>query len=119
MRTLIIIILLSISTVANSQYVFDSVQVKKLNLIIEENKFLNVENDSLNNRVNLYKQALSKDELIISIQDSVMAIKERQLKKFEQTPQITQIVKKTGFWTWCGVVVSSVAVGLITGYVLR
>lgn len=118
--TLILFLFITVNIKSqDSNYYFTGEQVKKLRLIVLERDFLKIEVDSLNNRCELYRNLNLSNNLIIAMQDTVIAIKERQLKIFENTPQITQVIKKTGFLTWVGVIVSSLAGGLVIGYVLK
>lgn len=121
MRTITILFSILIITVSNcySQYNFDSVQVKKINLIIEENKFLNIENDSLKSRCYLYKKALTTQDLIISMQDTIINNKEQQIKELELIPKNVVKINHTKWYVFAGIIISSIATGIITGLIIK
>jgi len=118
-KTLLIILILIVSSTAYSQFEFDSVQVKKIRLIIEENKFLQVENDSLNSRVVIYKKSENFYKQIVEMQDTIINNKEKQIRQLEMKPQQVIQVNQTKWYTWAGVIVSSVAAGIITGLIIK
>ena len=119
-KLLIILILILCSNFVHAQsFEFDSVQVKKLRLIIEENSFLKIENDSLNSRVEIYKRMDFNNKQIISMYDTVIANKEQQIKLLEMKPQQVIQVNQTKWYTWAGVVISSVVAGIITGILIK
>lgn len=118
-KTLLTISILLISINAFSQFQFDSVQVKKIRLVIEENAFLKVENDSLVSKVDYLKRAGSVSELIISMQDSIILNKEKQIKKLESIPQTVVQENKTKWYVFAGIIISSVSAGIITGLIIK
>ena len=118
-KTLLTISILLISINAFSQFQFDSVQVKKIRLIIEENAFLKVENDSLVSKVDYLKRAGSVSELIISAQDSIILNKEKQIKQLEAKPQTVVQENKTKWYVFAGIIISSVSAGIITGLIIK
>lgn len=119
-KTLLIISILTLcSNKGFTQFQFDSVQVKKIRLIIEENTFLKTENDSLNSRITLYKKGDYINNLIISMQDSIISNKEKQIKQLESIPQQVTQVNQTKWYVWAGVVISSVCAGIITGLIIK
>ena len=116
---IVIIIIISTFKGANAQYVFDSTQINKIRLIIEDNKFLKVENDSLSNRCLYYKKILFNSDLIISMQDSIISNKEKQLKQLESIPKTVINVNYTKWYIFAGIVLTSISAGLITGLILK
>jgi hypothetical protein len=114
----LIITLTILSNVSFAQFNFDSVQVKKIRLIIEERDFLKVENDSLISRCKLFDKKISLLNLEIEMQDTIISYKEKQIKLLESKPiEVREI--KTHWYTWAGVIVSSIATGLIIGVIIK
>jgi len=118
-KTFLIILILTISNVSFCQFEFDSTQVKKIRLIIEENKFLQTENDSLNSRVAIYKKSENFYKQITAMQDTIIGNKEKQIRQLEAKPQQVIQINQTKWYTWAGVIISSVCAGIITGLIIK
>ena len=103
----------------DTTFSFTSRQVKNMNLVIEELKFKRIEVDSLTSHIAICKKEISILDLIVSMKDTIINLKEQQIRKLEQTPQTVTTVSNVKFLTWVMVVVSSVAGGLIVGFVLK
>lgn len=96
---LLLTILLFLFIIANINAQSDSAifkftgkQVKTMRLITFERDFLKVENDSLNKRIGYYKLLALNNDLIISMQDTIINNKEKQIVDLEKRPlNVTQI----------------------------
>ena len=109
---LIILILLSCSSVY-SQYEFDSAQVKKIRLIIEDNKFLTLENDSVKSQNNILKLTNEITVRDCKQRDSINAIIINQ--KNNQVSDYTE----TEWHTWVLFGVSLLSTGIVTGLLIK
>lgn len=107
---LIILILLSCSSVY-SQYEFDSAQVKKIRLIIEDNKFLTLENDSVKSQNNILKLTNEITVRDCKQRDSINAI----IIKNNQVSDCTE----TAWHTWVLFGVSLLSTGIVTGLLFK
>ena len=103
----------------DSTFNFTGEQVKKIRLIIEDNKFLKIENDSLYSRVNLYKKLVFNLNEVSSMQDTIILYKEKQIKELEAIPKTVVNVNYTKWYVFGGIIVSSIAAGLITGFFIK
>jgi hypothetical protein len=56
---------------------------------------------------------------IIAMYDTVINNKEQQIKLLEMKPQQVIQVSETKWYTWAGVIVSSVAAGIVTGLIIK
>lgn len=121
MNKLFLITILLIATECFSQFQPpDSIQVKKIiaikaqrdSLLIVTN-YLQTENDSLKAGIAIRDRKISAKQNIIEMQDNIISYMEKQIKKFEDTPIVKEVVK------WAGVIISSIAAGIITGLIIR
>lgn len=100
-------------------FYFNGREIKNMRLIISERDFLKVENDSLKSRCYLYKKALTTQDLIISMQDTIINNKEQQIKELELIPKNVVKINHTKWYVFAGIIISSVATGIITGMILK
>lgn len=81
-------------------------------------EFQQTENDSLKSGIKIRDNLLELKDMEIAIQDSTINRKDQQIQKLEMRGvEIREI--KTGFLTWAGVIVSSVAAGMIIGIIIK
>lgn len=99
---------LILCNIAYPQYQFDSVQVKKIRLVIEENKFLHLENDSLFSQTKLLNRKIDLLKLQSYIKDSIITFHNNK-----------PIVKQAEWYIWLMAVITSLSVGVTTGLLLK
>lgn len=114
LRTIKILLTISILLISSNSFAqFDSVQVKKIRLIIEDNKFLNLYNDSLisnNNLLKLKSDILEKDcKQRDSVNSIILSSKNKQIEELNKTP----------FHTYLLIITTSISIGIITGLLIR
>jgi len=93
--------------------------LKQMRLLTIEFDFIKQENDSLYSRVNLYKKLTFNLSEVSSMKDTIILYKEKQIKELEAIPKTVVNVNHTKWYVFAGIIVSSIAVGLITGFFVK
>lgn len=114
LKTIKILLTISILLTSNNLFSqFDSLQVKKIRIIIEDNKFLNLYNDSLISNINYLKLKTLTLESDCKQRDSVNQIiignKNKEIQELNKTP----------FTTYLLLITTSISVGIITGMLVK
>lgn len=125
MNKLFLITFLLISTICYSQFNLDSTQARKTIKIKEQRDsllivtdYFQTENDSLKSGIKIRDSKINAKQNIIDMQDTIIMYKDKQINKLENTPIIKEVVR-TKWYTWAGVIISSVCAGLITGIFIK
>lgn len=117
LRIILIIIFSFLAVSLFGQYQFDSTEIKKIRLIIEDNQYLKAENDSLESKVKLQDRKIFILNSQIAMRDTVIYFKEMQIRDLGVRPALDNSGIK--WYTWAGVIISSIAGGIILQTILQ
>lgn len=97
---------------------FDSTELAYIELQFDNAEYYQAKADTLQKMNSSLVKQNSVLEIQNAMKDSIVTWMDFQLKRYENTPIVKEVIK-TKWYTWLGVIVSSIAAGLITGIIIK